>query len=217
MSDTAATILYFAIILTPISIFIIKRVLRKKQYNDERKILLQLTISKDLSEFYITRGFAPSKEELNRIADILSNCVLKNMPKERVFEKIISFIPSTTPSLVDFKAFVYTNLLRLSTRFIPNQYFDRVNMEAFSYCDITEEELYDMFAIQKAEISPEEMSLYRFNYEHCAYAILYNTILNIEPISDDFTEEVRKDILQKILAGAAEEGYNLKDDYKNNY
>lgn len=216
MSDTAAAILYFAIILIPISIFIIKKVLRKKQYNDERKILLQLTISNDLSEFYITRGFTPSKEELNRITNILAKCVLKNMPKQKVFEKIISFIPSTIPSIVDFKAFVYTNLLRLSTRFVPKQYVDRINMDAFSICDITEEELCDMFAIQKAGIRPEEMHLYRFNYEECAYAMLYNTVLNIEPMSDDFTEEVRKDILQKILAGAEEEGYYLLDEYKNN-
>lgn len=211
------------IIFTIVAIFAGPKIRQHREHAKDMKLINEVfndamyeELKDSIAEFFVTRGYTPSIEELNQITKRLMSYFEKDLPRQVLVEKLISFIPNITPSFLDFKSYMNLNIVRLIKRYVPNRWFDKISIASLTYCNLTEKDMHSIMALQKADIRPEEMSLYRFNYEQCAYAILYNTVLNIEPMSDDFTEEVRKDILQKILAGAEEEGYNLKDDYKNN-
>lgn len=171
----------------------------------------------NIINIYTIFGYMPTEERLNSIVtDITTSLATKN--DEEIFEKIISFIPKTIPepNSLDYNLFVSINIDKIVNKFIPQKWQGDITIATSDYTNISEEELLNIVHRQKLMYKPSDIHLYRFNYAMFAYEVIYNCIQSIIIDDEDFTEEVRKDILQKILAGAEEEGYYLSDEYKNN-
>lgn len=166
---------------------------------------------------YTIFGYMPTEEQVNQIVtDIASSSVTNN--NDEIFEKMISYIPKTIPepNSLDFNLFVSINIDKIVKKHIPQKWQGDIIIATGDYTDISEDELLNVVHRQKLMYSTDDIHLYRFNYAMFAYEAIYNCIQSIMLDDEDFTEEVRNDILQKILADAEEQGYYLSDEYEIN-
>ena len=173
-------------------------------------------VRENIINIFTIFGYMPTEERLNSIvANITTSLATKN--DEEIFEKIISFIPKSIPkpNSLDYNLFVSINIDKIIKKYIPQKWQEEITIATSDYTNISEDELLNIVHRQKLMHTPNDIHLYRFNYAMFAYEVIYNCVQTIVIDDIDFTEEVRNIILQKILAGAEEEGYHLKDEYIN--
>ncbi len=185
---------------------------QKQQNPEEISKMYYMHVKKLLSHYFLIHGFIPSDKDLHYFTNRMILAKSAGHTDEDLAIIMISFIPMTQPTLEEFNKYLFINTDILIKKFIPQKWQSEISIEAYGYCNATENDMQYIINFQKDGFRPEEMKLYRFNYEQCAYAILYKTLLTIVPMNDDFTEEVRSNIIKKVIVGAEEEGYNLKDE-----
>lgn len=170
----------------------------------------------NIINIYTIFGYMPTEEQLNQIVtDITTSSVTNN--NDEIFEKIISYIPKTIPepNSLDFNLFVSINIDKIVKKHIPQKWQGDIIIATGDYTNISEDELLNVVHRQKLMYSTDDIHLYRFNYAMFAYEAIYNCIQSIMIDDEDFTEEVRNDILQKILSDAEEQGYYLGKEYNS--
>ncbi len=200
--------------------FIVKRLNKNKEekqiqsyIDDASKAELNRITAKlreDLINIYTIFGYSPTNEQLNQIVtDITTSTISKS--DDEIFEKMISYIPKTIPepNSYEYNLFVSINIDKIVDKYIPKKWQSDIHIAANEFTNISEDELLNIVHKQKLMYPQNDIHLYRFNYAYFAYEAIYNSMQTVVIDDDDFTEEVRNIILQKILAGAREEGYHL--------